>query len=110
MQGAIDLGGDGLVALTLGRGGHELLVPGVHLAQVSKPPLRERAQEVQRCHGLVVGLEQTVRVWGPVDDRERLGVHDMATERVQDDAVSFFGGAGPRLGELSGDSTDLDDA
>ena len=45
---ALDLAGEQLVALPLGRARDEILVPQVHLRQVGVAALRERAQQVQR--------------------------------------------------------------
>src|SRR6478736_4677692 len=52
-QRAIDLVGEGLVALTLSARRHELLVPRMHAREVGEAALRERACEVQGGRRLV---------------------------------------------------------
>ena len=61
-QRAADLVRDHLVAPPLERARDELLVPRVHLREVGEAALGERAQEVERRDGLVVGLHHPLRI------------------------------------------------
>jgi hypothetical protein len=90
---AADLVRDHLVAAPLERARDELLVPGVHLRQVGEAALRERAEQVQRRDGLVVGLHHPLGIGDPRLGRGLVRVHRVATERRQLDAVTVSVGA-----------------
>ena len=106
---ALDLGRDRLVAAALGRGGHELLVPAVDAGQVGEPALGEGAQQVQGRGGLVVGLDEPVRVGHARGRGRRVVVHHVAAEGRQLDAVHRLGRGRAGLRELARDPSQLDD-
>ena len=64
-QGAVDALGDVLEAAALGGAGHELLVPGVDLAEVGETALGEGPQQIEGGHGLLVGGDQPGRGRAP---------------------------------------------
>ena len=109
VQRLVDLAGELLVALA-GRGRlHEVLVPGVHLAQVGVAAGGEGADQVERGGGGVVHPLQALGV----RDAGRL-VEVEAVDRVaavgrQGHAVAGLGALGARLGVLAGDTADLHD-
>ncbi len=108
-QGTVDLVGEALVALALAAGADERLVPLVDARQVGEAALHERAEEVQRGGGLVVGLQQSLRVGNP---RRRGGqdvVDDVPAERRELEAVDRLGVGRARLGELARDPPHLHD-
>ena len=61
-QRAVDLAGEPLVALPGRALGDEVLVPGVHLVQVGVAAAGERAAQVERHRGGVVGPQQPLGV------------------------------------------------
>ncbi len=105
---AADLVRDHLVAPSLERARDELLVPRVHLREVGEPALRERAQEVERRDGLVVGLHHPLGV----GHTRRLGLlvrmNGMPAERRQLHPAHALGRRRARLRELPGDPPHLD--
>ena len=108
-QRPVDLAGDVVVALALRARRDELLVPRVDAAEGGEAALGERPQQVQRRRRLVVRLDEAVRVGHPhVGERARV-VDDVAAEHRQLDVADALGGTRARLGELTGDATDLDD-
>ena len=109
LQRAVDLGGELVVALSLRAGGDELLVPGVHPAEVGEAALGEGPQQVQRRRRLVVRLHEPLGVGHAGGDVGPGAVDDVAAERRQVDVADPLGRAGPRLGELAGDAADLHD-
>ena len=108
LHGPVDLVGQGFVALAGGAGGHELPVPLVDPGEGGEATLREGPQEVQGGCGPVVGGEEALGVGGALPGREADVVDDVAPERRELHAVDGLGVAGPRLGELPGDTADLD--
>ena len=109
VQGAVDLGGQPLVAAALRAGGDELLVPRVDPGEVGEAALGERPDQVQRRRRLVVRLHEPLGVGHPGGGVERRAVDDVAAERRQVDVALALGGAGAGLGELAGDAADLHD-
>ena len=109
LEGAIDLRGQPVIALAGWARGDELLVPGVHPREVGEPALGEGADEVQRRGRLVVRLDEPVGVRHPSGDVEAGAVDDVAAERGEIDITDALCRAGPGLGELAGDPTDLHD-
>ena len=107
LHGPVDLVGQGLVALAGGAGRHELAVPLVDAREGGEAALGERPEEVQRGGGPVVGREEALGVGGALPGCEADVVDDVPAECRQLDAVDGLGVAGTRLGELSGDATDL---
>ncbi len=108
-QGALDLGRDGLVAPALGARGHELLVPGMDLAQVGEAPLGEGPQQVQRGRRLVVGGEEPLRVGRSGRGSRHEVVHAVAAEGREVLVTDPLGGRRSGLGELPGDAAHLHD-
>ena len=99
LDGAVDLGGETLVALVR-RVLRESLVPRVHLAEVGEPALGEGADEVQRrCRG-VVALEQAGGVGLTGVLGEVVPVDDVTAVGRQGDIAARFGIARAGLGEL----------
>ncbi len=107
VERALDLGGEHLIALALGRVRHELLIPGVHLGEVGEAAVRERADEVERGRRLVVGPEEPGRVRRPRRSRRCVVVDDVAEERRQLELAHALGRLRSRLRELPGDAADL---
>ena len=104
-QGAVDPLGDVLEAPPLGRGGHELLVPGVDLAEVGEPALGEGPQQVEGGHRLLVGGHQPARVGHPCRPLGQVVVDHVAAERVDDlvaDAARWASCGAWRTGRRSG--------
>ena len=108
-QGRIDAARQHLIALAGGAGGHELLIPVVHLPQVGVAAPCERSQQVERRRGGAVCLQQAGRVGRAGLRFERDVVDNVAAEDGQRQAVTGLGGRAARLGELTGDSAHLDD-
>jgi hypothetical protein len=88
--------------------GDEIQVPLMHLMQVGKTALGEGAQQVQGGGGLVIGLQQTIRVRHAALFVETDAVDDVAAIGRQGDAIDGFVVGGARLGELPGHAPDLD--
>ena len=107
-QRPVDLAGELLVAPPGRAGGHEVLVPGVHLAQVGVAALGEGPAEVERDGRGVVGLQQPLGVGRAALGGEVEAVDHVAPVGGQLDAVAGLGRLGPRLGELPGHAADLD--
>ena len=76
-QRALDLAGQQLVALGVRRLADEVVVPGVHLAQVGVAAGDEGADEVERRRGRVVDVDEPLRVGDA-----RLGREVEAVDRV----------------------------
>ncbi len=91
-QRTVDLLGQLLVAPAFVAGGDELLVPGVHPAQVGEATLRERPEEVEGGCRLAVGGEEALRVGGSCVGREADAVHHVSAERRQLHVVDRLGG------------------
>ena len=108
-QGAVDLGGDALVASPFRRRRDELLVPQVHLGQIGEASLGEGAQQVERRGRLLVGGQQSLGIGPARFDFERLVVDHVTPERRQLQVADPFGGGRTRLGELPGNAAHLDD-
>ena len=85
------------------------MVPRLDLRHVGEAALGECTDQVQGRSGLLVGLEQTLRLRGAGAASELGVVDDVAAERGQFDAVDGLGVARAGLGELTGDAADLDD-
>ena len=79
----------------------------MHLVQVGETALGERAQQVQRRRALIVSLQHAFRVGDPGRGGRLRGMHDVAAEAGQFDAVDQLGIDRARLGELSGGARDL---
>ena len=109
VERSVDLRSEALVALARRAGGHELLVPRVDPGEVGEASLGEGPDEVQRRGGLVVGLDEAVRIGHAGGHIETRTVDVVTAERRQVDVADAFRRAGPRLGELPGDAADLDD-
>ena len=86
-QRAVDLAGQPLVALTGRALPDEVLVPRVHLMQVGVAASGERAAQVQRDGGAVVGAQHPVRVVHARLRREVESVDGIAPVGRQLDAV-----------------------
>ena len=108
-QGPGDLVGDLGVALALCGRRDELLVPDVDAREVREAALRERAQQVERGDGLLVGADQAPGVRTARVDVERLVVDHVAAEALELDAVDGLELLGSRLGELARDPPKLHD-
>ncbi len=106
-QGAVDLRGDALVALALDRGGHELLVPQVHLREVGETSLGEGAQQVEGRGRLLVGRHHAVGVGQACLGLEGLVVDHVATEGRQLRLAHPLHIGRARLGELPRNAADL---
>ena len=103
----LDLGGEDVVALSLLRARDELLVPGVHLAEVGEAALREGTDEVQGRGGHVVALDHPLRV-GPAGGGGRsVVVHHVAAEDRDLAVRGQLDRRRARLHELPGDPADL---
>jgi hypothetical protein len=107
-QGFIDAVSQVAVLLGQRRVGDEVQVPFVHLMQVGKTALGEGAQQVQGRGGLVVRLEQALRVRHAAFFVETDAVDDVATVGRQGHAVDGFVVGRTRLGELPGHAPHLD--
>ncbi len=108
-HGPLDLPGDGVVAPAFAAGGHELLVPGVHLGEVGEAALGEGPEQVQRGGGLVVGGEQAGGIRRAGSQRRHVVIDDVAPETRHLRPAGDLGGRGAGLGELPGDASQLDD-
>lgn len=109
VQRAVDLARELLVALA-GRGRlHEVLVPGVHLAQVRVTAGGEGADQVERGRGRVVHPLQALGVRDAGLLVEGEAVDRVASVRRQRHAVTGLGALGARLGVLADDPADLHD-
>jgi len=86
----------------------EIQVPLMHLVQIGKTALSEGAQQVQGGGGLVIGLQQTIRVRHAALLVETDAVDDIAAIGRQGDAINGFVIGGARFGELAGHAPDLD--
>ena len=107
-DGPVDLAGDLLVALAGRRTLDEVLVPQVHRAQVGVAAGRERAHQVERRRGRVVGAQQPARVGRTGVERAGQVVDGVAAVGRQLDAVDLLDAARAGLGVLPGDAADLD--
>ncbi len=107
-QGFVDAVGQ--LAVLFGQRGvsNKVQVPLVYLVQVGKPALGKRAQQIQGGSGLMVGLQQAVRVRHTAFFVEADAVDDVATVGGQGDAVDGFIVGRAWLGELAGHASDLD--
>ena len=108
-QRAIDVGGEAVIELSGGRLAHEVLVPRVDLAQVGVATLRERADEVERGTGGVVGAQHACGVGATCRRVEGDLVDRIAEVAGQLNAVAYLGGLAARLEVLPGDAAHLDD-
>ena len=88
--------------------GDEIEVPAVDLVQVGIAALRERAQQVERRRGLVIGLDHAFGIGLARGGVERHVVDHVAAVARQLDAVDGLGIGRARLGELAGQPADLD--
>ncbi|MNH17312.1 hypothetical protein D3C79_769810 [compost metagenome] len=89
-QGFVDAVGQLVVLVGQRRVGDEVQVPLVHLVQVGKPALGEGAQQVEAGGGLVVGLQQALRVGNAAFRVEADAVDDVATVGGQGDVADGF--------------------
>ena len=80
----------------------------MHLMQVGKPTLGEGAQQVQGGCGLVIGLQQALRIRHAALFVEADAVDDVAAVGRQGHTVEGFIVGRARLGELTGHAPDLD--
>lgn len=109
VQRVVDLARQLLVALP-GRGGlHEVLVPGVHLAQIGVAAGGEGAHQVERGGGGVVHPLQALGVRDAGLLVEVEAVDRVTAVRRQGHAVTGLGALGARLGVLARDTADLHD-
>ena len=92
-QCPVDLAGQPLVALAGRALGDEVLVPGVHLAQVRVAARGECAAQVQRDRRAVIGTQQPGRVGRAVGRGEIEAVDRVAAVGGQRHAVPHLGGA-----------------
>ena len=106
-DGPVDLVGQLLVALPGRAGRHEVLVPGVDLAQVGVPAAGEGAAHVQRGRRAVVGVEQAVRVRRAGRGGELEPVHRVTPVSGEFHSVPDLGGRRARLAELARHPADL---
>ena len=107
-QGFIDTVGQVAVLFRQRRVGDEVQVPLVHLVQVGKTTLGKGAQQVQGGSGLMVGLQQAVRVRYPAFFVEADAVDDVPPIGRQGHAIDGFVVGRARLGELPCHPADLD--
>ena len=107
VERALDLGGERLVALSLGRARDELLVPRVHLGEIGEAAVREGADEVERGRGLVVDPQQPRRIGRPRLERRRVVVDHVTEERRQLEVPHALRRLRSRLRELARDPADL---
>ncbi|MNZ66015.1 hypothetical protein D3C78_842200 [compost metagenome] len=107
-QGFIDAIGQVAVFFRQRRVGDEVQVPLVHLMQIGKPALGERAQQVQGGGGLVIRLQQALGVRHAAFFVETDAIDDVATVGGQRHAIDGFVVGRTRLGELPGHAPDLD--
>ena len=107
-EGFIDAVGEVAVLLGQRRVGDEIQVPLVHLVQVGETALGESAQQVQGCCGLMIGLQQTLRIRHAALFVEADAVDDVATVGRQGYAADGFVVGRTRFGELAGHAPDLD--
>ncbi|MNF79909.1 hypothetical protein D3C84_621400 [compost metagenome] len=107
-QGLVDAVGQLAVLLGQLGAGDEVEVPLVHLMQVGKAALGEGAQQVEAGGGLVVGLQQALRVRDAALRVETDAIDDVAAVGGQGHAAEGFLAGGARLGELAGHAPDLD--
>jgi len=105
---AIDLPSERFIA-GVRRVGHEPLVPVVDQPEVGESTLRERADQVQRRGRRVVGLHHSRGVVPTALRREVVAVDHVPPVGRQGDAVARLVVGGPRLGELAGHASHLDD-
>ncbi|MNE68797.1 hypothetical protein D3C80_1644780 [compost metagenome] len=89
-QGFVDAVGQLVILVGQRRVGDEVQVPLVHLVQVGKPALGEGAQQVEAGSGLVVGLQQALRVGDAAFRVEADAVDDVATVGGQGDVADGF--------------------
>ncbi len=108
-QGPVDLPGQRVVVLPAGTARHELLVPGVYLGQIGEAALGEGTEQIEGRRGLVVGGDHAGRVRSAGCLRRGVVVDDVAAEAGQGPTVDQFGWRRARLGELTGDASQLDD-
>ncbi|MNO59409.1 hypothetical protein D3C76_499970 [compost metagenome] len=106
-QGFVDAVGELAVLLRQRRVGDEVEVPLVHLVQVGEAALGEGAQQVEGGGGLVIGLQQALRVRHAALLVEADGVDDVAAVGGQGDVADGFLTGRARLGELPGHAPDL---
>ncbi|GJE07014.1 hypothetical protein AOPFMNJM_2338 [Methylobacterium jeotgali] len=95
------------VARGLRRVLHEAEHPALRVVEVGVAARREGAQQVQGRRRLPVGLELPARIGHPRLLAEADAVDDVAAVARQRDAFQRLGRRGARLGELSGDPSDL---
>ena len=81
----------------------------MHSGEVGETALGEGPDEVQRRRRLVVRLDEAVGVGDAGGHVEPGTVDDVPAERREVDVADALRRAGPRLGELPRDATDLDD-
>ena len=81
--------------------------PLMHAAKARVAAMRERAQQVQRRGGLVIGLDQPLRIGRARFLGELRAVDDVAAIARQLDAVLLLDRRRARLGELARDAADL---
>ncbi len=107
-QGFIDAPGQLAVLVGKRRVGDEVQVPLVHLMQIGKPALCERAQQVQGGGGLVVSLDQALRVRHSAFFVETDAVDDVTPISRERHAIDDFVIGRARLGKLPSHASDLD--
>lgn len=61
-ESAVDFPGHFFVTFTLGAVENELLIPGMDLIEASKTTFCEGSQQIEGGRGLVVSLEQSLRI------------------------------------------------
>ncbi len=107
-QGFVDAVGQLVVLVCQRRVGDEVQVPLVHLVQVGKTALGEGPQQVEAGGGLVIGLQQALRVRDAALGVEADAVDDVAPVSGQGDGADGFIARRAWLGELPGHAPDLD--
>ncbi len=107
LQCFVDARAELVILLGQQRVGDEIEVPLVHLMQVGETALGEGTQQVQAGSGLVVGLQQALRIGYTALGVEVDAIDDVAAVRRQRNAVDGFITCRAWLGELTGHASDL---
>ncbi|MNQ85886.1 hypothetical protein D3C85_1010620 [compost metagenome] len=106
-QGLVDATRQLAVLFGQCRVGDEVEVPLMHLVHIGETALGEGAQQVEGGGGLVVGLQQALRVGHAAGGVEADAVDDVATVGGQGDIALGLAAGGARLGELAGHAAHL---